>query len=1416
MQAVVMSKKAQKLLDANSGRFRCHPFVRSVVLFLFLLTAFVAGATERQMLPGHRPVAWLRLAPGDRVPSTNHLRLAIGLPLRNAEALTNLLRELYDPASNRYRQYLTPEQFTASFGPTEKDYQATIAFAQANGLTVTGIHPNRVLLNVDGSVGDIERAFRVKLRTYPHPTEVRTFFAPDSEPSVELGVAVLHISGLDNFTIPRPMNLQPMPAGESSLGTPRLGSGPNGAFMGRDFRAAYVPDTTLTGAGQSLGLFELDGYYASDIAAYKSQAELPDVPLENVLVDGFNGIPRGRGPGTGNEEVALDIEMAISMAPGLARVLVYEGSPTASGAGLNNILNRMATDNRARQLSCSWGFDIDANTQQIFQQYAAQGQSFFLAAGDNGAFAGPPQQPSDNPYITVVGGTVLTTSSSGAWASESVWNGSGGGISATYPLPDWQQGLDMSRNQGSTAMRNLPDVAMVGRNIWLLADRGGALAVNGTSISAPLWAGFTALVNEQAAANGQPSVGFVNPALYAIGKGASYLTSFRDITTGNNTNSDSPDRFFAVPGYDLCTGWGSPNGTNLINALLALPPDALLVTSPLGFTALGPAGGPFNVTALTYSLTNLGSAPLNWTLVNTSAWLTVTPANGSLTPGGPTATVPVMLNSAASNLLLGTYSATVSFLNQNSGAAQARQFSLLVGNAGFETGDFGNWTFNADSSVNFVNSIDRGQFRGGNTTIPGVADELFVHSGIYGAFLGQNTSLGFISQAVPTEPGQSYLVSFWLSNPTNGVPNEFRATWGSTVLFDQIDLDHFGWTNLQFSTTATDTSTVLEFAFRNDLNAFGLDDVQVQRVTTVAPAIALSGNLAFGQVDVGSTASATLTISNPGNATLTVSGIDYPPGFSGAWSGTIPPVSSQAVTVTFAPTAAVSYSGTLTVNSDSSAGDNTLSLSGTGTVISPPATVLLRAADLIQTYDGLPKVVAASTAPAGLSLTITYNGSPAPPTAAGSYSVTASVTDSSYVGSVIGTLVIAPAELTVTAANASRAYGGVNPAFSATVSGFVNGDTAAVVSGTPAFNTSATAGSPVGTYPITPSVGTLSATNYVFGSFSSGTLVITPVELTVTAANASRAFGGINPAFAATISGFVNGDTAAVVNGTPGFNTSATAGSPVGTYPIIPSAGTLSAANYAFGNFSNGTLAIAPALLTVAAADASRAYGADNPAFTATISGFVNGDTAAVVSGTPVFNTPATARSPVGTYPITPSAGTLSATNYALGSFSDGTLAITPAVLTVTAASTQRAYGATNPAFTATISGFVNDDTVAVVSGTASFDTPATAASPAGSYQIIPTVGTLIAANYSFANFVNGTLTIVPNETTILNFTLNAGIFSVSIQSSPGSIYVLQYKDVLTDLDWQEGPSVVGSGGTVILTDNTATVATRYYRVRVD
>ncbi len=578
-------------------------------------TAAIVQASGRQVLSGHIPAAVAQMRPLGRVAATNRLNLAIGLPLRDQDDLKNLIAEISNPSSPNFRHYLTPDQFTETYGPTEQDYQAVIAFAKSNGLAVTMTHQNRLLLNVSGSVTDVERVFHVTMHNYWHPKEARTFFAPDVEPSLDLAVQVLHVDGLNNYYRPHPRyHVKRILTNEVSDASPKLGAGPGGTYMGNDFRSAYVPGVVMTGTGQTVGLLQFDGYTPADIAYYANKAGITNPPpLTNVLLDGFNGVPTGNG---GEGEVSLDIEMVMSMAPGVAGIIVYEDNPYNGNP--NTMLNRMATDNLAKQIGCSWGWGggADAVADGIFLQMAAQGQTFYNASGDSDAFyANDPMYlfPSGEPNITEVGGTTLSTAGAGgAWLSETVWNwgggeGSSGGIAPDYAIPGYQQGLSMAANLGSTSQRNIPDVAMVGDNVYVRAD-GQDQDVGGTSCAAPLWAAFTALVNQQAALQGRPTVGFVCPAIYTIGKSSLFATTFHDTTTGNNFSPNSPAKFPAVTGYDLCTGWGSPGGQSLIDALAGAT-FIVITTNFLTWEGCTPTNGvidPGETVTMNYALRNAG------------------------------------------------------------------------------------------------------------------------------------------------------------------------------------------------------------------------------------------------------------------------------------------------------------------------------------------------------------------------------------------------------------------------------------------------------------------------------------------------------------------------------------------------------------------------------------------------------------------------------------------------------------------------------------------------------------------------------------------------------------------------------------------------------------------------------------------
>jgi subtilase family serine protease len=538
------------------------PLWVAVTLSISILFFTVAAQAEQHpVLTSHVPEAVSSgVAPlVGRLPAEQRLSLAISLPLRNQAELDNLLQQIYDPNSPSYHKYLSVQEFAERFGPTQSDYATVLHYSTAQGLDIIDVPANRMVLDVEASAATIEKVFHVTLNVYQHPTESRAFYAPDREPTVDLEVPLLHIDGLDDFSLPQPKNT--FSASPSNVHSNATGSGPGGSFLGSDLRMAYYGSGSLNGAGQTVAIFSLRGFEISDIDLYFSSiGQTLNVPVVGISV---NGASLTCPPSTCNDgEQSLDIEQAISMAPGLSQLSFYVGKSNVS------VFNQMAADNKAKTISCSWGWkDNESSLDPIFEEMATQGQTVFVATGDNGS--GTPADvvwPADDPYVIAVGGTVLVTSSPGGpWKSETGWKNSAGMPSPNgVPIPSWQQtpGVITSTNHGSTTLRNIPDVSSESNASQYMCAQGiCATHGGGTSYAAPLWAGLIAMANEQAAANGEATVGFIDPELYSIGLGSNFKTDFHDITSGSNGG------YSAVVDYDLVTGWGSPQGVNLINAL---------------------------------------------------------------------------------------------------------------------------------------------------------------------------------------------------------------------------------------------------------------------------------------------------------------------------------------------------------------------------------------------------------------------------------------------------------------------------------------------------------------------------------------------------------------------------------------------------------------------------------------------------------------------------------------------------------------------------------------------------------------------------------------------------------------------------------------------------------------------------------
>jgi kumamolisin len=429
------------------------------------------------------------------------------------------------------------------------------------------------------------------MNVYQHPTENRTFYSPDREPTANLPFQLWHISGLDNYSIPRPLVVHRDFKAQPQATT---GSCPDQSFCGSDMRAAYYGSGPLTGAGQNLGLLEFLGYDIADVNTYYQNAgQTLYVPIVGISTDG-SSLLCVEADGCDDTEQTLDITQAAGMAPNLNTIYVYVGASDTA------LLSAMSSDTPLpAQLSSSWGWNADPGTDDpYFEKMASQGQSFFQASADSGAYEGSAPYPCNDAYVQSVGGTDLeTTGPGGAWASESAWADGGGGWGTNVLIPTWQQlpGVITAANEGSTTYRDAPDVsANANFTFYVCADQSGCTAneYGGTSFAAPMWAGYNALANEQGAQNGIPLLGFINPAIYNLGIGSGYDAAFHDIVSGSNGLP-------TTVGYDLATGWGSPNGAGLITALTGPAQPGFSLSASPGSVALTQGGSATSTITVT-------------------------------------------------------------------------------------------------------------------------------------------------------------------------------------------------------------------------------------------------------------------------------------------------------------------------------------------------------------------------------------------------------------------------------------------------------------------------------------------------------------------------------------------------------------------------------------------------------------------------------------------------------------------------------------------------------------------------------------------------------------------------------------------------------------------------------------------------
>lgn len=583
-----------------------------MALLAVALVAIVGGLRARQAAPAEARVVFMQtggsLPPGSQilgpVPPARVLRIVVGLAPRHRAALDALAAARHPGVAR-----LTAAQFADLFGATEETQGAVEAYLRGHGLRIVRTYPDRLLLDAEGSAARVSEAFGVRLARY-RDAAGRIHFANTTAPRLpaRLALSISTVVGLRDdgpaYRLLAPRALRP-PLQRSGTAirtaardatTPA--APPPNLITPSQLRAAYDIGPVysqlaapVTGAGQTVALFELSPYDPADIAAYDRAFGLNATVPETVPVDG--GATQSFGT-LGRLEATLDVELLHAVAPG-ARTLVYSGPGSPQGTdntGADDLYARIVNDNRAQVLSTSWGQcepDQRADTppdtvllHTLFAQAVLQGISVVAATGDTGAndcTDGRPNPsvdyPASDPFVVAVGGTVLGIDGQGQPAGEVAWSGSGGGVSTLFAQPPYQDAPGVPHLSG----RLLPDVALDAGTpfaIWLAGTWQGA---GGTSTSVPVWSALLALVNEAryatAQAQGAPTpgpcdvplgLGDLHRAIYAIGASPQPTPALRDIVAGSGNGIATPG-----PGWDMVTGWGVPDAYALAQSLIGRP-----------------------------------------------------------------------------------------------------------------------------------------------------------------------------------------------------------------------------------------------------------------------------------------------------------------------------------------------------------------------------------------------------------------------------------------------------------------------------------------------------------------------------------------------------------------------------------------------------------------------------------------------------------------------------------------------------------------------------------------------------------------------------------------------------------------------------------------------------------------------------
>ena len=496
--------------------------------------------------------------------------LDLVLKIKERVPVEELANSVMNPRSPRFQRFFTPDEIRDISGPTDADYQRLLANLRSRGFEIVAESRSHLYLTVRTDTTTVPRNFNTQVRTFGPMTVGTT-----TMPSIPTDLSIIQsVTGFDQSPKLHPhFNFA-----NAQIAAPNPLTAQKNVKHGYGFDPIY--QSGITGANQDIAIATYGGFHMSDVTAFAGVSNLSPGAVYDQVV--FNGKPKIDEDAA--VETELDAEFSGMMAPG-AHIHIFASAENSS-AGELAMFSAILDDNRSKVVNYSWGTCEDgvdsthkADMDKVFARAVAQGVNILVASGDSGAKGCANSSkfvadwPASSPNVVAVGGTSFSISNSGQ-LSEAGWSGSGGGISKFYPTPNYQK----SSLSGQFNMRSFPDVSFsadqsAGQQVYTScnpsrltgackAGKPGWLGIGGTSMAAPQWAGFLALVNESRARAGKGPLGFINPILYSMSP-AMKAKVLHDVKTGNNG-------YPAGPGWDAVTGLGSMQADTMLDYLTSI------------------------------------------------------------------------------------------------------------------------------------------------------------------------------------------------------------------------------------------------------------------------------------------------------------------------------------------------------------------------------------------------------------------------------------------------------------------------------------------------------------------------------------------------------------------------------------------------------------------------------------------------------------------------------------------------------------------------------------------------------------------------------------------------------------------------------------------------------------------------------